>query len=122
MRAAWWHRSPVFTARWPYVRASSYRLRECSTRDIVLSAQPARRLQAQAPAMRTKGRLQVGADADITIFDPATVKDRATLQHPNRYSEGIDWVIVMGTIVKSPKGFYRGRNPGMPVKGEYSNL
>lgn len=87
-----------------------------------MTIQPARRLQAQAPALRTKGRLQVGADADITIFDPATVQDKATLRHPNRYSEGIDWVMVMGTIVKSPNRFFRGRNPGLPVKGEYSNL
>ncbi|MQA99490.1 MAG: amidohydrolase family protein [Actinobacteria bacterium] len=87
-----------------------------------MTIQPARRLQAQAPAMRTKGRLQVGADADITIFDPATVKDKATLQHPNRYSEGIDWVLVMGTVVKSPGRFFRSRNPGLAVKGEFSNL
>lgn len=87
-----------------------------------MTIQPARRLQAQAPALRRKGRLQVGADADITIFNPATVKDKATLRHPNRYSEGIDWVIVLGTIVKSPNRFFRGRTPGMPVKGEFSNL
>lgn len=87
-----------------------------------MTIQPARRLQDQAPAMRTKGRLQIGADADITIFDPATVKDKATLRNPNRYSEGIDWVMVMGTIVKSPARFFRGRNPGMPVKGVYSDI
>jgi dihydroorotase len=87
-----------------------------------MTIQPARRLQEQAPAMRRKGRLQVGSDADITIFNPATVKDKATLKHPNRYSEGIDWVMVMGTIVKSPKKFFKSRRPGLAVKGEYSNL
>ena len=87
-----------------------------------MTIQPARRLQAQAPAMRTKGRLQIGSDADVTIFDPATVEDRATLEHPNRFSKGIDWVIVMGTIVKSPGRLFKGRKPGQPIKGDYSNL
>ena len=43
-----------------------------------MTLMPAQRLEARVPAMRQKGRLQVGADADITIFDPATVIDRST--------------------------------------------
>lgn len=83
---------------------------------------PARRLQEQAPLLRLKGRLQLGADADITIFDPDTVIDRATLRHPNRMSEGIDWVLVMGRVVKSPKKLFKGRKPGLAIKSDFSNL
>ena len=44
-----------------------------------MTVEPARRLEARCPTMATKGRLNVGADADVTIFDPATVIDRVDL-------------------------------------------
>lgn len=60
---------------------------------------PARRLEAAVPAMMRKGRLQVGMDADITVFDPETVQERATYQEPNQRSQGILFVVVNGTVV-----------------------
>ncbi len=60
---------------------------------------PAKRLEAAAPVFRRKGRLQVGADADITVFDPATVIDRATYADPYQASAGIVHVIVNGVPV-----------------------
>ncbi len=68
---------------------------------------PARRLEAQAPALRRKGRLQVGADADVVVFDPEKVSDQATVEHPNRFAVGIDYVLVAGKVVKDPKGFHK---------------
>jgi dihydroorotase len=56
-------------------------------------------MPAQRLGMQTKGRLQVGADADITVFDPASIIDRATYDSPARYSEGIPYVLVGGTFV-----------------------
>ncbi len=60
---------------------------------------PARRLETAAPIFRRKGRLQVGADADITVFDPDTVIDRATYGDPFQASDGIVHVIVNGVPV-----------------------
>ena len=72
---------------------------------------PARRLERQVPALRKKGRLQRGADADITVFDPVTVIDMSTVVNPAQYSRGIEWVLIMGQIAKNPFGG-RPEHPG----------
>jgi N-acyl-D-aspartate/D-glutamate deacylase len=59
-----------------------------------MSLMPAQRLGIQS-----KGRLQVGADADVTVFDPDRVIDRATFDNPAQYSEGIPYVLVNGAFV-----------------------
>jgi dihydroorotase len=56
-------------------------------------------LPAQMLHMPNKGRLQVGADADITVFDPQRVIDKATFERPAQYSEGIPYVLVNGVFV-----------------------
>ena len=81
---------------------------------------PAKRLEAKAPALRTKGRLQRGADADVTIFDPNTIIDRATIEDPSQESVGIDYVLVAGRVVKSPEGLHRDVRPGQPIKSVLS--
>jgi hypothetical protein len=60
---------------------------------------PAKRLEGTAPLMRFKGRIQIGADADITVFNPNTVTDKATFEKGLAFSEGIEYVIVNGKLV-----------------------
>ncbi len=77
---------------------------------------PARRLEDVAPAMRSKGRLSVGADADITIFDPETVIDRATFAEPALPSAGIPHVLVDGVFVVRDGELVEGALPGRAIR------
>jgi dihydroorotase len=77
---------------------------------------PATRVERGAPAMRKKGRLQIGADADITIFDLDTVIDKATVENPAQEPVGILWVIVNGAVVKDPSGLHKDVLAGKPVR------
>ncbi len=64
-----------------------------------MTLEPARRLEARAPEMRERGRIRVGAYADLTAFDPATVIDRSTYTNAAVASEGIVHVVVNGVPV-----------------------
>ena len=78
---------------------------------------PAQRLEAVAPVMKKKGRVQVGADADLTVFDPATVIDRATYNEGNVPSAGIIHVLVEGTLVMKDTSIQDGVFPGQAIRG-----
>jgi hypothetical protein len=80
---------------------------------------PAKRLESIAPMMRFKGRIQVGADADITIFNPETVIDRATFEKGLEFSAGIEYVMVNGTFVLKNGKTVAGVLPGQPVYGKF---
>ena len=73
---------------------------------------PARRLEAIAPAFLRKGRVQEGADADLTIFDAATVIDRATYRDPYQEAEGIEHVVVGGVHLVDGGALVEGLHPG----------
>jgi N-acyl-D-aspartate/D-glutamate deacylase len=84
-----------------------------------MTIQPADLLDDQIPSLQTKGRLQVGADADVVVFDPATIRDTATVVDPSQHSKGIDWVIVGGEVVKDTEGLRKGKKPGEPIRSEF---
>ncbi|HUE83519.1 MAG TPA: amidohydrolase family protein [Pyrinomonadaceae bacterium] len=86
-----------------------------------MSLLPAQRLEKAVPAMRFKGRIKVGADADITIFDPATVIDRATFEQPALYSEGIRHVLVGGVFVVRDDKIIEGAKPGKAIRRPLGN-
>jgi len=81
-----------------------------------MTLMPAQRLEARVPAMRQKGRLRVGADADITIFDAATVVDRSTYREPSLSPVGIQHVIVNGVSVVANARAVEGVAPGKAVR------
>ena len=76
---------------------------------------PASILQDYSPSFRRKGRIQAGADADITIFDADTIIDNATFQDPYQPSSGIAHVLVNGTFVVRDGEFMEGVHPGRRV-------
>jgi N-acyl-D-aspartate/D-glutamate deacylase len=77
---------------------------------------PAQRLETMSPQMRQKGRLKVGADADIAVFDTAHVIDKATYQNPAQYSEGFRYVLVEGTFVVRDGKLQVGVAPGQGIR------
>jgi N-acyl-D-aspartate/D-glutamate deacylase len=81
-----------------------------------ITLMPAQRLERRVPAMRQKGRLRVGADADITIFDPLTVLDRSTYREPSLPPVGIQHVIVNGVSVVANGQAVEGVAPGKAVR------
>jgi dihydroorotase len=80
-----------------------------------MTLDPAKRLEARVPQMANKGRIRIGADADITIFDPATVIDRATYEDATLPSTGIPYVIVNGEVVVD-QGQLTSARPGRGVR------
>ena len=80
-----------------------------------MTVEPARRLEARVPAMVAKGRIKVGADADVTVFDPATVIDKSTYEDATIPSAGIPYVIVNGQVVVDG-GQVTAARPGRAVR------
>jgi N-acyl-D-aspartate/D-glutamate deacylase len=77
---------------------------------------PAQRLEAVSPQMRQKGRVKIGADADLIVFDAARVIDKATYEKPALYSEGFRYVLVNGTLVVRDGTLQKGVYPGHGIR------
>ena len=66
--------------------------------------------------VKDRGILAEGRKADITVFDPATIRDAATFEDPNRYSDGVRHVFVNGRRVVAD-GSITAERPGRPLRG-----
>ncbi len=73
-------------------------------------------LPAQILGIRDRGLVREGYHADLVIFDPNTVTDRATYENPHQYSTGIDYVMVDGTVVVDD-GKITAARPGKVLRG-----
>jgi N-acyl-D-aspartate/D-glutamate deacylase len=104
-----------------YARVLGRYVRETQTLTLMgalrkMTLMPAQRLERRVPMMKNKGRIRVGADADLTVFDPKRVIDMATYEEPTKYSEGIKDVLVSGVPVVKDGQLQQGVAPGQPVR------
>ena len=73
-------------------------------------------MNAEKVGITDRGLLKEGWKADITIFDPRTVRDEATFENPHQYATGIEYVIVNGRVVLD-EGEHTGAKPGRVIRG-----
>jgi N-acyl-D-aspartate/D-glutamate deacylase len=109
-----------------YSRVLGHYVREEKVLDLMTALRkmtllPAQRLEKRAPAFHDKGRIRIGADADITIFDAARIIDKATFADPLKYSEGIQFVLVNGTPVLKDGQLVEGVMPGRAARAPISH-
>jgi N-acyl-D-aspartate/D-glutamate deacylase len=104
-----------------FARVLGHYVREEKALDLMtalrkMTLMPAQRLERRAPAFRDKGRIRVGASADITIFDPEKITDKATFEEPLQFSEGIPFVLVNGVAVVKKGQLVDGIFPGRAAR------
>jgi len=84
-----------------------------------MTLMPAQRLERRVPMMKNKGRIRVGADADLTIFDLRSITDKSTFQDPAQYAEGIRFVLVNGVLIVKDGGLQSDVHPGRAVRAPF---
>ncbi len=82
-----------------------------------MSLMPAEMLERSTPAGRQKGRLQEGDDADVVVFDAATISDRSSFEKPMDPSVGVRYLVVGGTLVVDEGKIVPDVFPGQPLLG-----
>ncbi len=85
-----------------------------------MTLMPAQRLEKRAPVFKDKGRMRVGADADITVFDAGRIIDKATFEEPLQASAGIQFVLVNGVAVLKDGQLVEGVFPGRAERAPIS--
>lgn len=86
-----------------------------------MTLMPAQRLERRVPSMRNKGRIRLGADADLTIFDPQSIVDKSTFQEPAKYAEGIKFVLVNGVLIVREGQLQSNVYPGRAVRAPFNS-
>jgi N-acyl-D-aspartate/D-glutamate deacylase len=83
-----------------------------------MTLMPAEMLECSTSAAHRKGRLQEGADADITVFDPHTISDRSTFEKPMEPSFGVRYLVVGGTLLVEEGRIVPDVFPGRALLGQ----
>jgi hypothetical protein len=83
-----------------------------------MSLMPAQVMEGFVSQMKKKGRLQVGMDADIVIFDPDEIREVGTYQDPNHPAVGVEWVLVNGVEVVRDGELVLDARAGRPIRRE----
>jgi N-acyl-D-aspartate/D-glutamate deacylase len=91
-------------------------VRELGVLSLEAAVQRATSVAANEIGAYDRGRLSPGLAADIVVFDPQRIRDRATFAQPSLPSEGIDFVLVNGGVVLE-NGKYTGVKAGMVLRG-----
>jgi N-acyl-D-aspartate/D-glutamate deacylase len=105
---------PRFYGTFP--RVLGYYVREQKVLTLPEAIRKMTSFSAAITGLTDRGLLRPGMAADITIFDPATVADKATFENPLQYSVGIEYVVVNGAVVLN-KGEHTGAKPGRVLHG-----
>jgi len=105
---------PRFYGTFP--RVLGYYVREQKVLTLPEAIRKMTSFSAAIDGLTDRGLLRPGMAADITVFDPATVGDKATFENPLQYSVGIEYVIVNGTVVLN-KGEHTGAKSGRVLHG-----
>ena len=105
---------PRFYGTFP--RVLGYYVREQKVLTLPEAIRKMTSFSAAIEGLSDRGLLRPGLAADIAIFDPATVGDKATFENPLQYSVGIEYVIVNGTVVLN-KGEHTSAKPGRLLYG-----
>jgi dihydroorotase len=99
-----------------YARVLGHYVRDEKALTLMAALRKMTVLPADRLHLQNKGRIKIGADADITVFDPARVIDKATFEKPNQYSEGIPFVLVNGVMVVRDGKVVESVKPGLGIK------
>ncbi len=98
--------------------AFTRKIRVCAMDRGWISVEQAIRAATSLPAevlgLKDRGRIEAGCAADLVVFDPRTIGDKATFTKPHQYSEGIEYVLVNGRPVIE-RGQYNGTLAGQPL-------
>lgn len=81
-----------------------------------MSLMPAQTLEEFVPQMRNKGRIQVGMDADIVVFDPMKIADRSTYDDANQPADGVQTLLVSGGFVVKDGALVLDADSGQPIR------
>jgi N-acyl-D-aspartate/D-glutamate deacylase len=109
-----------------YSRVLGHYVREQGTLSLMdaitkMTLMPAQRLERRVPSMRSKGRIRIGTDADLTIFDPQSIIDQSTFQEPAKYAAGIRFVLVNGVLIVKDGELQSNVYPGRPIRAPFNS-